>query len=49
LSQIVERTLDGNANMRGDMYAPKHAAASVEARDQNVRILAAYDVAQLPR
>jgi outer membrane protein OmpA-like peptidoglycan-associated protein len=31
----------------GDMYAPKHATASVDARYQNVRIIAAYDTAQL--
>ena len=31
----------------GDMYAPKHAAMSVEKRYQSVRIIAAYDVAQL--
>jgi len=33
----------------GDMYAPKNASASVEARYQSVRIIAAYDVAQLPK
>jgi outer membrane protein OmpA-like peptidoglycan-associated protein len=33
----------------GDMYAPKHASASVEARYQSVRIIAAYDAAQLPK
>ncbi len=31
----------------GDMYAPKHATASVDARYQNVRIVAAYDTAGL--
>lgn len=31
----------------GDMYAPKHATASVDARYQNVRIIAAYDTTQL--
>ena len=33
----------------GDMYAPKNAPMSVEKRYQSVRIIAAYDVAQLPR
>lgn len=33
----------------GDMYAPKQAAASVEARYQSVRLIAAYDLAQLPK
>jgi outer membrane protein OmpA-like peptidoglycan-associated protein len=33
----------------GDMYAPKGAPMSVEKRYQSVRIIAAYDVAQLPR
>lgn len=33
----------------GDMYAPKHASAAVEARYQSVRIIAAYDAAQLPQ
>ncbi len=33
----------------GDMYAPKHAAASVEARYQSVRLIAAFDAAQLPK
>jgi outer membrane protein OmpA-like peptidoglycan-associated protein len=33
----------------GDMYVPKHAAASVEARYQSVRLIAAYDAAQLPK
>jgi hypothetical protein len=31
------------------MYAPKHATAAVEARYQSVRIIAAYDAAQLPK
>jgi outer membrane protein OmpA-like peptidoglycan-associated protein len=33
----------------GDMYAPKNAPMSVEKRYQSVRIIAAYDVAQLSR
>jgi outer membrane protein OmpA-like peptidoglycan-associated protein len=33
----------------GDMYAPKNAPMSVEKRYQSVRIIAAYDVAQLGR
>jgi len=33
----------------GDMYAPKNAAASVEARYQSVRLIAAFDAAQLPK
>ena len=33
----------------GDMFAPKNASASVEARYQSVRIIAAYDAAQLPQ
>jgi hypothetical protein len=33
----------------GDMYAPKHAAAAVEARYQSMRLIAAYDAAQLPK
>lgn len=33
----------------GDMYAPKNAAAAVEARYQSVRLIAAFDAAQLPR
>jgi len=32
----------------GDMYAPKDASAEVAQRYQNVRIVAAYDKAQLP-
>jgi hypothetical protein len=31
----------------GDMYAPKNAPIDVEKRYQNVRIIAAYDKAQL--
>lgn len=31
----------------GDMYAPKHAPMEIEKRYQNVRIIAAYDTAQL--
>jgi outer membrane protein OmpA-like peptidoglycan-associated protein len=33
----------------GDMYAPKNASYTVEQRYQSVRIIAAYDQAQLPR
>jgi len=33
----------------GDMYAPKNASASVEARYQSVRLIAAFDAAQLPK
>jgi hypothetical protein len=33
----------------GDMYAPKNAPMSVEKRYQSVRIIAAYDLAQLPK
>jgi outer membrane protein OmpA-like peptidoglycan-associated protein len=32
----------------GDMYAPKNASQQVNARYQSVRIVAAYDAAQLP-
>lgn len=32
----------------GDMYAPKDASMQVEQRYQNVRIIAAYDTANLP-
>jgi len=32
----------------GDMYAPKNASTEVAQRYQNVRIVAAYDKAQLP-
>jgi hypothetical protein len=31
----------------GDMYAPRNASQQVEQRYQNVRIVAAYDQAQL--
>jgi outer membrane protein OmpA-like peptidoglycan-associated protein len=33
----------------GDMYAPKNASYTVEQRYQSVRIIAAYDQAQLPK
>jgi len=33
----------------GDLYAPKNAPANVEYRYQNVRIIAAYDAANLPQ
>ncbi len=33
----------------GDMYAPKKASMQVEQRYQNVRIVAAYDTANLPQ
>ena len=33
----------------GDMYAPKHATAAVEARYQSVRLISAFDAAQLPK
>jgi outer membrane protein OmpA-like peptidoglycan-associated protein len=32
----------------GDMYAPKNAPQQIDARYQSVRIVAAYDAAQLP-
>jgi outer membrane protein OmpA-like peptidoglycan-associated protein len=33
----------------GDMYAPKNASYTVEQRYQSVRLIAAYDQAQLPK